>query len=132
MIRFAMKRMMNGQEGLSMVETAIAVAILGIIAVAFLSGLGTASMALVVADEKSTAENIARSEMEHAKNKIYVHGATSYAAEPIPGGDDYTGYSVTISAQALNNPDDGIQKITVTVSRNSSAVASMEGYKVNR
>ena len=123
---------MKGEKGSSLIETLVALALLGVIVVAFLSGLATTSKATIVADEQSTAESLARSQMEWAKTATYVSGVTTYSAAPIPSGSDYTGYSANISAVSLNTPDDGIQKITVTVKHFAKEVTKLEGYKVNR
>lgn len=122
----------NRQEGYGIVETAIALALVGVLAVAFLSGLSTASRAVIIADERSTGENLARSQMEFIKNTPYVFEATSYTAADVPSATDYTGYSVVIAAQPLENPDNGVQKITVTVRHGTKDVMTIESYKANR
>ena len=120
------------ESGVSLLETVMALAILSVIAVAFLSGLATTSRAVFIADERSTAESLARSQMEWAKDTDYVYDATEYSPAPIPGGKDYINYSATIAAEPLRNPDDGIQKITVTVKHSGRGVIKLEGYKVDR
>lgn len=122
----------NDQSGMAFIETLIALALLGLVAVAFLSGLATASRANIIADEQTTAESLARSQMEWAKEAAYVYSATSYTPGAIPGGDDFAGYSATIDASPLHNPDDGIQKIAVIISHYSDEVLKVEGYKVDR
>jgi type II secretory pathway pseudopilin PulG len=122
----------NDQSGMAFIETLIALALLGLVAVAFLSGLATASRANIIADEQTTAESLARSQMEWAKEAAYVYSATSYTSGEIPGGDDFAGYSATIDASPLHNPDDGIQKIAVIISHYTDEVLKVEGYKVDR
>lgn len=125
-------RKLRGQRGVSLVETVVALAVLAAIGVTFLSGLATTSKAVVLADEQATAESIAWTQMEAVKQAIYVNEAATYAGEPIPVDKDYLDYSVTITAQPLRNPDDGIQKIKVTVRRSGAAIVTVEGYKVDR
>ena len=120
------------ESGVSLLETVVALAILSVIAVAFLSGLTTTSRAVFIADERSTAESLARSQMEWTKNVDYVYDATEYSLAPMPSGRDYINYSATIAAEPLRNPDDGIQKITVTVKHSGKGVIKLEGYKVDR
>ena len=120
------------ESGVTLLETVMALAILSVIAVAFLSGLATTSRAVFIADERSTAESLARSQMEWAKDTDYVYDATEYSPAPIPSGKDYINYSATIAAEPLRNPDDGIQKITVTVKHSGRGVIKLEGYKVDR
>lgn len=127
------KSLITGEEsGVSFVETAVALALLGILAVAFLSGLATESRAVNVADEKATAESLARSQIEWVKNVTYAYDATTYSPAAIPGNSDYEEYSVEISAQSLSQPDTGVQKITVTVRRGSKDVFILESYKADR
>ena len=125
-------RKLHSQKGVSLVETVVALAVLAAVGVTFLSGLATTSKAVVLADEQATAESIAWTQMEAVKQAIYVSGAATYAGEPLPFDKDYLDYTFTITAQPLRNPDDGIQKITVTVRRSGAAIVTVEGYKVDR
>ena len=120
------------ESGATLVEVIVALAILGTIAVCFLSGLATTSKAAYIIDERATAESLAQSQMEWAQNASYSYGATVYSPMPIPGSKDYINYSVSITAAPLNSPDDGIQKITVTVVRSDEGVITLESYKVDR
>jgi len=122
----------QGQRGISLLETLVALAVLGMIASAFLSGLATASEAAFTADEQTTAESLARSQMEWVKDTIYVEDATEYPPAPIPSGSDYVNYSVEIIAEPLHSPDEGIQKITVTVRHSGKMIIKLESYKGER
>jgi len=126
------KKLKGSETGLVLIEALVALAILGIIAVTFLSGLATTSKAAIIADEQATAGNLAQSQMEWAKNADYVYEATEYSPAPVPGGKDYLNYSATITAEPLHNPDDGIQKIVVTVNHSGNEVIKIAGYKVER
>jgi len=120
------------ESGVTFIETVVALAILGVIAVAFLNGLTTTSKSAFIADEQTTAESLAQSQIEWVKNASYSYNATTYSPAPIPSGKDYLNYSALITAEPLRNPDDGIQKITVTVKRSNKGVITLEGYKVDR
>jgi len=120
------------ESGVGLLETVVALAIIGTIAVTFLSGLVTTSKAAFTVDERATAESLAQSQMEWAKNADYVYSATQYSLAPMPSGKDYINYSATIVAEPLHDPDDGIQKITVTVKRSGEQVIVLKGYKVDR
>ena len=126
------KKLTFSESGIAFIETMAALALMGIISVTFLSGLATTSRANFIADEKTTAESLAGSQMERAKEVAYVYEATEYATASIPDGEDYAGYSATIDAEALHNPDDGIQKITVTIRHYDKEVLQLKGYKVDR
>ncbi len=120
------------ESGVTLIETVVAMAILGVIAVTFLSGLAIASKAVFIVDEQTTAENLAQSQMEWGKDTDYVDNATAYSPSPIPGAKDYINYSAIITAEPLHNPDDGIQKLTVTIQRSGKRVFQLAGYKVDR
>ena len=122
----------GGEPGLAFLEVIISLALLGIVAVAFLSGLATTSKATIIAGEQSTAEGLARSQIEWVKGVGYTDNASEYSPAEIPSGEDYTGYSAIIIAEPLHNPDDGIQKITVMVKHYGKEVFILEGYKVDR
>lgn len=120
------------ESGVTLIETVVALAILGTVAVSFLSGLATTSKAVFIADEQTTAESLARSQMEQVKNTDYVYGATEYPPAPMPSGKDYINYSVVVTAESLHIPDDGIQKITVTIKHSGKGIIKLEGYKRQR
>ena len=123
---------MNSEKGFAFIETVVALALLGIISAAFLSGLATSANATVIANDKITAVSLAQTQIEWVKKAEYVYDATGYSAASIPSGQDYTGYSVQIDSEPLNSPDDGIQKITVTVKHWDEDALQLDVYKVDK
>jgi len=116
---------MKNERGFTLIGVVIAIALVGVIAIAFLGGLANASKALFIADAHATANNLAESQLEYIKNQPY---ATTYDPAPIPG--EYNGYSATIDVAPLE--DGNVQKITVTVShQDKPEIIILEGYKVN-
>ena len=145
-------RFITGQKGLTLIEVLIAIAILGMIAVPFLTALSTSSRGLIIADERTTAESIVRTEMEYVKNCAYNSTGFSYRIPPTAnntpwGGlhalDSYyvdAGYSVNVTGVPID-PDTGeesaadlwyIQNITVKVYHGAKLVLTTSTYKVNR
>ena len=120
------------ETGITLVETLVALAILGTISVSFIDGMTTASKATFIVDEQGTAESLARSQMEKVKDAEYVYGATAYPPEPMPNSKDYINYSAVITAEPLNNPDEGIQKITVAIKHFDKTIFKLESYKGQR
>lgn len=131
----------RGSSGLTLIEVIIAVALLGVIAAGYMSALSTATMAVSLADQRTAAESLARTEMEYVKSqRDYLEAPWEYE---IPHGsappwdeshtipEDYDGYIVHVSAEPLHaDGDDGIQVITVIVSHvTKEGVITLEGYK---
>jgi len=127
-----LKIFISRESGTTLIEAVVALAILGTIGVTFLSGLTTTSKASFISDEQATAESLAQSQMEWVKNASYSYNATGYTSAPISAVKDYLNYSATIVAAPLHNPDDGIQRLTVTVKRYDETTTKLEGYKVDR
>ncbi len=126
---------MRRESGATLIETLVALAILGTVAVTFLSGMYTTSKAAFLADTRATAMSLAQSQMEWAENFTYFNAPYDYtSAAPNATGKDYIGYSANITAARLSGhtSDDGIQKITVTIKRSGDNVTKLESYKVNR
>jgi prepilin-type N-terminal cleavage/methylation domain-containing protein len=117
----------NNQKGFSLVEVLVAIAILGLIASAFIGSLSTGAIATRLQGEDLTARNLAQSQMEKLKAAVYDNDGATYSSISTPSG-----YSISISANPAIYTDTNIQKLTVTVSHNGSAVFSLEDYKVNR
>ncbi|MCK4369080.1 MAG: type II secretion system protein [Dehalococcoidales bacterium] len=141
---------MKNEKGFTLIGVMIALLLLGIIAVALLGALATASNAIFIADERATAESLARTEMEYIKNCEYEYLSAPWSYElpsnppswdtthALPAG--YDGYSLTVDGNLFDadgdddvDPDDeGIQKIIVTVKHHDKEVITLENYKVER
>ena len=133
MLVFRLLRWLTHREsGITFMETVIALAILGAVSVSFLNGLTTASKAVFITDEHSTAESIARTQMEWVKQAAYSYNVTAYSPAPMPAGKDYMNYSALITAEPLHATDIGIQKVTVSVKRFDEQITQITGYKVDR
>jgi len=72
-------------------------------------------------DERTTAKNLACSQMDHLKSQAY---AGEYEAATIPGAD--------YVASIITDTDGDIQKITVSIAHNGQVVTTLEAYKVAR
>ena len=117
--------MIKSEKGTSLLETIVALALLGIIGMSFLSGLATTSTARATADERASAKILAESQMENLKKQGYAY---SYNATTIP--DEYAGYSAEIDVENMKNSH--IQKITITIRHHNHDVLTLESYKVRR
>jgi len=123
--------MKDNNSGFALIENIVALALLGIVAIVFLGSIGTATKANLVADKRVTAESLARSEVEYIKSCAYEYSATEYPIDPtlsIPSGWSMP----TPVVEALHDPDDGIQKVTITVQHDGKDVFSTFIYKNER
>jgi Tfp pilus assembly protein PilV len=126
--RLPRRAALSGEHGIGLVEALISVAILGLALTALLSAVSTGSMAVSRTDERVTAENLARSQLEYTKSQPYQALPVSYVTVT-PSPDDY---GVTVAAEPVPGGDDSIEKITVTVTRNGEDLLVVEDYKVER
>jgi type II secretory pathway pseudopilin PulG len=121
------KRRLRGQSGIGLVETLVAVAILGTAVVAFATALSAGSIAVGEHDGEAIAQGLAQSQIEYTKSYAYNPGATIYPLLAAPEG-----YSLSVNVSAVPDADADIQKITVTVNRGDDEIIRVEDYKVNR
>jgi prepilin-type N-terminal cleavage/methylation domain-containing protein len=135
-----LKRPRSTQRGFTFIEVLVALAILGIIAAAFMFALASSSKSASLSDERTSAESLARTEMEYVKNYVYIPATWQYhlpttppswdASHALPAG--YTGFNVNVSSSLVHTTDDGLQLITIVVSHDSKTVYTLTGYKTNR
>ena len=81
-----LRRALDGQEGVGLVEVLVAVAILGLTLVVLLAAISTGSVGVATTEERVTAENLARSQLEYTKSQPYVAVPASYATVTPPAG----------------------------------------------
>jgi type II secretory pathway pseudopilin PulG len=107
-----------------LIEVIVAVAIIGVVAVAFLSALTSGYMALVLADENTVAESLTRTEFERIRQSAYP--VTGYQRD-----NALPGYDLTIDVADVNGGDSPIQSITVEVRHDGEPVLTTSSYKVD-
>jgi prepilin-type N-terminal cleavage/methylation domain-containing protein len=148
---------MKGEKGFSLIEVTMAIAVLGIVAVAYLGALATGSKAIMIADERATAESLARTQIEYVRSQGYSSADWNYTVtstqlsstdEPTADwwdddppsllSDDYDNYTVIVNTVPLIGAiDNGIQVITVTIQHTVSGeppkqICTLEGYRAQR
>jgi len=114
---------MKSEKGITLLETVIALGLLAVIGVSFLSGLATTSSSRALAEERVNAKILAETQMENVKKQEYSDNYTLLTP------DGYDGYStnLTIEESYYN-----LQKITVTIYHHTDEVFTLESLKVKR
>lgn len=123
------RAIIKSQLGISLLESLVAVGVLGLIGAGFLSALSTGSRSTATLDQYVTAENLARSQLEKIKNAPYDGTAPYYDAYQVtpPGG-----YAITFAVTYPQSPDTNIQEIKVTTSVAGKTLLVVSGFKENR
>lgn len=124
-----MDRLKKDEAGMVLIEALISLIILGLISASFLGSLATGAKATITAAEQTTAESLARSELEFIKQETY---AAEYSINPsltLPSPGWVVTQPVVTPVYATGS---GIQKITVAVLRNGKEIIELTTFKVNR
>jgi prepilin-type N-terminal cleavage/methylation domain-containing protein len=154
------KTLRGSSTGFTLVEVLVALVLFAIIGIVFASGLGTASKAVFLADVRTNAESLARTQMEFVKNPSQDYdddvpdgGVANYTKISVSEiREGYTIWSVNRNGEIVNggasdpvigipwdsgnntavNEDNGLQKITLVIKHEGDQVITLEGYKVDR
>jgi prepilin-type N-terminal cleavage/methylation domain-containing protein len=149
------KVLRGSSRGVTLIEVLIALALFGIIAIVFTGGLGTASRSVFIADVRTNAESLARTQMESVKNEDYnaapEGGEASYTKiTGIPYG--YTIWSVNRDGDPDNgdqsdpiisvpwdtdldqpaDTDTGLQRVELVIKHEGRVIITLADYKVDR
>jgi Tfp pilus assembly protein PilV len=120
------------KAGFSLIETAVAVALLAVIVVSILSALSIASLAATRHQQQTTLDRLTRSDAEYIKSQAYTVKPAAYTHLTAAG----YGFSSEVSYWApivgfnAANPDIGLQQIILTVSGPNSSSQVLYVLKV--
>ncbi|HSW59090.1 MAG TPA: type II secretion system protein [Dehalococcoidales bacterium] len=117
---------LKNQSGIGLVESLVAIAILGVSAVAFITGLSTGAVSVNTLDQEVTAHRLMTSQMEELKAERYDSSGRSYQIIKTPAN-----YSISLNVKTIENSDSDLQSITVSVSYRGSLLSKLETYKAN-
>jgi len=151
------KALGGDSAGFTLIEVLIALALFAIIAIVFAGGLSTASKAVTIADIRTRAESLARTQMESVKEQDYVEapdgGVQNYTKiSDIPEGysicclnrasppsvvncgpsDPVLGIPWDSETDTAVDEDNDLQKITLVIKHEDREIITLEGYKVYR
>ena len=112
-------RFKREQTGISLPEVLVSLSIFAIVGVTIVAALGTNFRVLTVADQRTTAESLAKTQLEAINNAPYDF-TVPYVYNKItniPAGYDIAIAVLLINPEtgAVSATDLGVQKITVTV-----------------
>jgi prepilin-type N-terminal cleavage/methylation domain-containing protein len=127
---------MKHQAGFSLIEVLLAMALVSILGTAVPSALSGANRATMTADQHTTAESLARSQMDFIQNQPY-DSANATPVYPLLTELPRNYSIVTPVAQRLDPRgdgtanDDGLQQITVAVKHYDTIIFTLVDFKVN-
>ena len=157
-LRTKVARSLGGSSrGVTLIEVLIALALFSIIAIVFLGGLTVAARAVFIGDQRTTAESLARAQMEFVKSSKYTAalpdagGQAFYpklepkaAGGPVPhnysiwsvnrtgdvlyGDDEIIAIAWNSTAGDYANTETGLQKITLVIKHDDRVVFTLEGF----
>jgi len=125
---------MKNQDGSSMLEVLLALALVGIVVAGILSALSTSSRATITNDVQTTSQNLAEGQIEYVWSQPY--DIDNDPPQYLVLADVPASYSVNCDALRLDpegdgsGDDDGLQKIMVTVNFSGRTAITMEAYRV--
>ena len=148
MMRFTVRKrkihgLVRGQKGVALIEVLVAITILGVVAVGFLSALTTAYGAVIVADRHTKAESLTRTAFEFMRNLPYDHESNFSGSGALPPTwqdpeDSVYGYpylpkrdyAVQVTSYlSTDNSMSPVRSITVAILYRSTAVDTTTTYR---
>jgi len=132
-----------GQKGVTFLEILVGLAILGVITVAYISGMTSTFNAIGISQERVAAESLAKSQIEYIKVQDYImvadynpdDPANRYELITIPADLIAAGYSVNISVPEviISEAEGGfeLQSVNVTVNRHDKRKLMISSYKIS-
>lgn len=141
----------KGETGFTFIEVLIALLVFSIFAGTFLTGLATSARLVILADEKTTAESLARSQMESLKTQQYVAAVgTNTEASYDRTSSSSSGYGIwsvgrsdvevdgivgvpwDSSTNSESPTDTGLQRIKLVIKHGTKNVLTLEVFKADR
>ena len=134
---------MKSEKGFVLIETLVALALMGITAVGLLSGLSTTFRAGMISQERVAAESLAKSQWEYIRAQDYILTADYDPNDPdkryelidIPDELVIKGYAIEIGTPVTIIGPGGefeLQSITVVINCDSKQLLTMSDYRVGR
>jgi len=140
MLKRLIIKLAGGQRGFTFIEVIIGVLIIAVIASAFLMAIATAFKANYIAQVRTTADSLARAQLEYVKSQPYDYIYDAFL--PIEAGYDVISwdyldneYSAINDNQIAAKPTNGMQGfqlIKVRVTHNDDTILELTQYRVDK
>jgi prepilin-type N-terminal cleavage/methylation domain-containing protein len=124
---------MNRSRGFSLVETAVAIALLGVIVVSILSGFSAATLAGNRHQQLTTLDILTRSDAEYIKSQAYIVKPATYtnlAAAGYSFSYVVNYYLPSNGTFTTLNSENGLQELVLTVTGPSATTEVLYFLKV--
>ena len=129
----------QGQNGLTLIETIVGLAIFAVIAVPLLSGLSTGYKSLDISRERTYAESLAKSQLENLKRQEYISVVNYDPDDPEKRYEvidilaNMTGYSIEIESpvliEAAGVSGYELQSTDIIVKRHDKGILTITFYR---
>jgi prepilin-type N-terminal cleavage/methylation domain-containing protein len=140
-------KLIKRERGFTLIEVIVALAITAMVIVIFLIAMATTGKALLIAQERTIAESIGRSQMEYIKEQDYQSGNyemidladyPTFSIWSVSGWDGEghailtagvigVAWDMTSSSPAAE--ENGLQKIMLVIKKGDKDILSLESYK---
>ena len=125
---------MTGKRGVTLIEAVIAIAVIAIVVVALLQALSFATSGAMDTSLKTTALNLAKTQLEYVKSQSYNTSfkgnlSRDYGVINASNMSSNRNYTISGNVSYVNASNPKLQKITVNVSYANGKQVQVIGYK---
>lgn len=118
------------QSGVSLIETLVAIALLGVIVVAVLAAFSAASITAARYHQQASLDRLARSDAEFIKSQAYAAAYSNLSASGYSFSTSVLYYDPGTNTFTTSNPDQGLEQVQLTVTGPSGTVERLFFLKV--
>ncbi len=120
-------RALKNQSGIGLTESLVAIAILGVSAISFITSLASGAISVKTLDQAAMAQQLLTSQMETLKAMPYDATGQSYTVINAPEG-----YRVTLEVNSNIYSDPNLQHIIAVVWHQNTPLSQLESFRTNR
>ena len=125
---------MRNEEGFSLIEILLAIALVGILGAAIPSALSGANLTTMRCNQRTMAESLARNQMDYIQNQPYDSENITPFYNVLPDLPPYNIETTVTRMDPRSNgilSDDGLQQIIVEVKHGTQTLFTLIDFKVN-